>query len=446
MNVVVAWGLAALVLSATPDQVLVLKVGRAITVAGEELEGASILIEAGKIRAIGKDLEVPREARVIALPGAVAMPGIIDCHTATGLRIPNETMADVPFISVLDGVDPSSPALENARRDGVTAVHVMPANATRLGGQGAVLRAAGRMVDEMVLRSPSAMKLSLAPPPGETRMGNMAALRRTFFELFQRIEALAADAAGATPIAVRPETRPDLAALVSLRPAWGSIAWDKVPSEKLAERDRPLVELVRGRLPAFVYCPQASDVFKAFELMDAQGIRATLVLGPDAWKLADVLAGRKDLGPVVLDPRLEVWETDPESGEERRRVTPLALHRAGVRFALQAAPMPATPRGGVFSRRGEVHLWYQAATLVKYGLARKAAFEAITSTPAKVLGLDHRMGTLEPGKDANIAVFSGDPLDVRSWVELVLIEGVEVYRRDKDPDLEMLLRSPRRSF
>ena len=83
---------------------------------------------------------------------------------------------------------------------------------------------------------------------------------------------------------------------------------------------------------------------------------------------------------------------------------------------------------------------------MRYGIPRKKALETITLLPAKILGLDHRLGSLEVGKDADIAIFSGDQLDARSWVQEVLIEGRTVYDREKDADLELLLRSPERPF
>ena len=99
-------------------------------------------------------------------------------------------------------------------------------------------------------------------------------------------------------------------------------------------------------------------------------------------------------------------------------------------------------RGPYFGRSGPYHHWYQAAKLVQYGMPRDKALETITMIPAKLLRLDHRLGSLEVGKDANIAIFSGGPLDARSWVERVFIEGKEVYERGKDRDLERLLKDP----
>jgi len=437
--------MAAAALAAEPaEDIVAIKAGRVITVAGDDLEPGTILIRAGRIEAVGKDLEVPWNARVLNYPRGVAMPALILCHSTVGLRFPNENVPNAPYISVLDGIDPSSKTITNSLRDGIAVAHVIPANATRIGGQGAVVRLTGRTVDEMVIASPSGMKLSLAPPPGETRMESMAALRKTFVDLYAHVRDLELDQAPPAELATKPAAIADLTAVVLSRPPWETIAWEKVPLDKVAPEWRAMVDVVRGRTPAFIYCSTASDVFKAFEIMDANGLKTTLVLGADAYKLADLLASRQGLGPVVLDPELVVWQVDPDSGAEERHVTPRVLFDAGIRFALQAELDPISGPG--FSRDGEHHLWYQAALLVRFGMPRAEALKAVTLTPARILGLEHRMGTIEAGKDANITVFSGDPLDARSWVEHVLIEGKEAYRRDRDPELEMLLKDPEKRF
>jgi len=508
-TLVVLTALTSTVQVASAGEIVAVKVGRAITVSGDDIENATILIEAGRIKAIGKDVAVPAEARVIDRPESVAMPGIVDPHATTGLRDPNEVQANVPYVSVLDGVDPSAVGLEHAVRHGVTAVHCIAGNATRFGGQGAVIRTRGSFVDQMVVKSPSAMKISLSTTSSESRMGNMAAMRKSFYELFSRIRKLgepktekaslitqdtvdgkkdatdakkdaadakkdaadgkkdAADAkeeptdakedagdAKEEPTDAKEDAgdakeavvRPALDALVNLRPTWADIDWSKIPEDKIAERDRPLVDLVRGKLRAHLYCPTATDVYKAFELIDTNGLDATLVLGNDAYKLAKVLAGREGLGPVIISSIFEIWEEDRETGAEKRHITPKALHDGGVEFVIQVRPATRSTRGASFSRRGDGYHWYQAARLVRYGIPRKKALETITLLPAKILGLDHRLGSLEVGKDADIAIFSGDPLDARSWVQEVLIEGRTVYDREKDADLELLLRSPERPF
>ena len=179
LRAVVVAGVACASPSFASDSTAIV-VGRVIPVVGDEIENATILIEAGRIAEIGTDVEVPTGARVVRFPRGVATPGLVNGHSTTGLRVPMERMPETPFVTVLDGIDPSSPGLENARRDGVTTVHVLPSNVTRISGQGAVIRSAGRFVDSMVVKSPSAIKLSLDPPRGETRMSNRASLRRSF--------------------------------------------------------------------------------------------------------------------------------------------------------------------------------------------------------------------------------------------------------------------------
>ena len=432
--------------TASADELVAVKVGRAITVSGDDIENATILIKAGRIEAIGKDVKIPAEARVIDRREAVAMPGIVDVHTTTGLRVPNERLADVPYVSVLDGIDPSSTALEAARRNGVTTIHCISSNSTRFGGQGAVIRSSGRFVDSMIVKSPSAMKISLATTSGESRMGSMAVLRKRFFDLYSRMKSLEEDKSGKAQVISKEEAAPTIDSLINIRPTWEKVDWKKVPEDKIPERERAMVDLVRGKLPAFVYCPTATDVFKAFEIIDANNLKTTLVLNSDGYKLVDVLKGRKNLGPVVLSPTFEMWETDDETGKRKRHLIPKLFHDAGIPFVIQAGGYSSSSRGTMFSRSGYANLWYQAARLVKYGVPRKKAIETITIEPAKVLGLGHRVGSLEVGKDADIAIFYGDPLDARSWVELVLIEGEEVYDRKKDRDLELLLRAPERPF
>ncbi len=430
-------------LAAASDEIVVLKVGRAITAAGKDIEKATIVIEGGRIKSIGAAAETPRTARVVEMPKAVAMPGIVDVHSVNGLRVSNERLANVPYVTVLDGIDPSSPGLENARRHGVTTVHCIAGNVTRFGGQGAVIRTSGRTVDELLVKSPSAMKMSLQPAAGENRMGNIAALRKSFYDFYTRMKALQ-DTGGKAPLLKKKDR--SLTDLVRSRPNWDEIDWKKIPDDKVSERDKPMRDLVQGKLRVFINCPTASDVFKAFELIDTHHLDATLVLGSDAWKLGKVLAARKNLGAVVLNPLLEIWERDPGTGGEKRRLTPVLLHKAGIDFALQAVTDSNFNTGPYFGRSGPYHHWYQASRLVQYGLSRDEAIKTITLAPAKILGLDHRIGSLEAGKDANIAIFSGDPLDARSWVERVFIEGREVYNRSKDRDLELLLKDPERSF
>ncbi len=429
------------------QEVIAIQAGRVITAASADIQNGLIIIENGKVREVGAGLKIPSDAKVFRFPHATAMPGLIECNSTAGLRLANENIPVVPYISVLDGIDPNAVSFRNALRDGVTAIHIIPGDNTRIGGQGAILRPAGPTVDDMLIKSPSAMKISLQPAGGENRMSHMANLRRDFLQLFNYLESLVPSEPGAA-IAEKSSAAADLAPLLQPAPTWKTLDFAKIAEDKIEVQRKPLADVVRGKLPAFIYCPLASDVFKAFEIMETNGVRATLVLGPEAFRARAVLAARKDLGLVVLDAALETMEKDADSGEERRFLAARLLFDAGVRFAVQARESADFRYTStlMFSKEGSYHLWYQAARLVQQGIPRDEAIRAITLNPAKILGLDHRMGSIEPGKDANLAIFTGDPLDVRSWVEAVFIEGREAYRRGKDKELEELLRRPERGF
>lgn len=388
MRTLWAAALAAMAIGAGPDDAAVaIKGARVIPVTGPELENATILVRGGKIEAVGKNLEVPWDARVIDGAKKVVIPGFVEAHTARGTDRPNERLASVPFVSTFDSINPVDPYYEDALRQGITTVCVMPGNDTMIGGQGCVVRPSGVTTESMMVAKNVAMKISLRPKPGVSRMAHLAALRK---ELNDAVELL--------------------------------------KEKKDADpRREPMSRLLKGLLPAYVYCPTASDVHRAAELAETYKFKAKLVLGRDGWKAAAEISKRGV--EVILDPELEYWETDEEKHEEVRRFGAGPLAKAGVKMAFQTDAMPY----------GTSYLWYQAATAVKNGLTRAEALRAVTLAPAEILGLGSRVGSIEKGKDANLVVLTGDPLDAQSWVDTVLIEGKVVYERSRDEKLKRVL-------
>ena len=385
-------GIALLALAAVgaapEDAAVAIRGARVIPVSGPELENAVILVRGGKIEAVGKDLEIPWDARVIDGSKRVVIPGFVEAHTFRGTDRPNERLPSVPFVSTFDSINPVDPFYEDALRQGITAMAVMPGNDTMIGGQGCVVRPVGVTTEAMMLVKNVALKISLKPRPGVSRMAHLAALRK---ELQEASEAL---------------------------------------RDKKAETDvrrEPLFRLLKGLLPAFVYCPTASDVHRAMDLAETYKFKAKLVLGRDGWKAAAEIARRGC--EVVLDPELEYWETDEERHEEVRRFGAAAPAKAGVRFAFQTDGLP----------HGSSYLWFQAATAVRNGLSRSEALRAATLAPAEILGLGSRMGSIEKGKDANLVLLTGDPLDAQTWVDQVLVDGKTVYERAKDEKLKRVL-------
>src|SRR5581483_9641636 len=150
---------------------LAVKGGKIIPVAGPPIEGGVVLIRGGKIEAVGKDVKIPADGKVI-------VPGFVEAHSTRGMDQVNETNPNVPFLSVVDSIDPSQDYFEECRRNGVTTAAIIPGNTTMLGGQGAVVKTAGTYVDEMVVKRSVGIKISLKPVGDRNRMGQLAALRK----------------------------------------------------------------------------------------------------------------------------------------------------------------------------------------------------------------------------------------------------------------------------
>lgn len=379
--------------------------GRIIAITGADIEDGTILIEDGIIKAVGKDVEIPWDAFVMQAEDQVVMPGFVLAHTSDGLDRPNENVPEVPFLSTFDSVDPLSSFFEDSLRDGVAAMLVLPGNNTLLGGTGTVVSPRGRTVEDMLVKRYVGLKISLEPTRNTSRMGHMQRFRRYMDELKDYQEEY---------------DRRKKEAEKEKKPF----------DEQIDPRKQPMIDLLDGKLTAYIYCGVAADVPKALEIIETHKLKAVLVLSPDCYKAASLIA-RKKLR-VVLDPELIVWKTNEEQNAEEMKVVPIIFHEAGVKFAFQTDT----------SRYGRRYLWYQAATAVKYGMSRTEALKSITLYPAQFIGIDDRFGSIETGKEANLIFLTGDPLDAQTWVDKVMLAGEVVYEKDKDQRLKKLLEGP----
>jgi imidazolonepropionase-like amidohydrolase len=440
--------LSLAILSAGPlaaQERLAIKGGKILPVSGPPIDGGVILIRGGKIEAVGKDVAIPSEAKVIDAAGKVVVPGFIETHSTRGMDQVNESNPNVPFLSVVDAIDPSQDYFEECRRNGVTTVAVVPGNNTMFGGQAAVIKTAGTYVNEMVVKRGVGIKISLRPPSDRNRMGHLATLRR---ELDGARDSLASakPADGSTGgAAAGSGDSNDGERATQQQPGRGrggrGAAAPQAPTDADAALVREaLAKLLKGDVLAFVYCELAMDVPQAIKLVNDYKLKAVLVLGQDCYKAAKLIASSKL--PVVLDPTLVFWETDQRSGEDRQVILPRIYREAGVPVTFQVTGGPA---GSLFRAAnlpptvGTNYLWYQAATAVKYGTPAAEALEAITLRPAKTLGVEKLAGSIEAGKDADLAILTGDPLKLDTWVETTIVAGKVVYERDQDRKLKQLL-------
>jgi imidazolonepropionase-like amidohydrolase len=405
-----------------------------ITVSGERIENGTILIRDGKIEAVGTDIELPGEAKVIDATGKVVMPGIVDAHNAAGMSQANEQAAVVPFLSVVDSIDPVDSYFEECRRNGVTTAAVVPGNSTLIGGKAAIVKTAGEYVNDMLVRRDSGLKISLRPTSG-SRMSQMAQLRKELDKAKQALEepkqeSSAEDKATQADKEDQKESEKE-------EDSEESAAEDDQQSAanaKAEDADEGLEALklaLQGKMPVYIYCETGMDALAACRLIDDYQLTAIFVLGRDCYKAAKSLADRHQT--VILDSELVFWETNERTREDTKVVIPEVYLQAGVPFIFQTED-PSSRR-----TLGSSYYWYQAATAVKYGLSEAQALAAITLEPAKVLGIDSMVGSIEVGKDADLVILTGDPLDISSWVESTIVAGQIVYNRDEDKKLERLL-------
>jgi len=419
----VLFGLTVGRAAAAPPAKLALKGGRIIPVVGEDIAQGTLLIENGKITAVGKDVEIPYDAMVVDVSGKVLFPGIISPHTWRGLDRPNENLPVAPYLDVYDAIDPSRLDFEDALRDGVLGIHVIQGNSCVIGGLSRLVHPIGRTPDEMTIRPAVALKLSTSPKSGYDRTNQMADMREAFLELEYYLENLAEKRYEEE---LKKEEKE-----IDVPPEEARKRGRKlIRDEHLDDKHRNLVKLKDGRLDAWIYCGSATDVGPAVQTAKHNGLleHTVFVLGTESYRAVEELkaAGR----PVVLSPELMHQERDPITGELSETFVPKVIHDAELLFALQPNPDASL---------AERYLNYQAARCVRHGIPRRAALEAITLNPARMLGVEDRLGSLEVGKAAYVVVFSGDPLDFNSWVEKAYIDGVLAYDRSKDVRLKELL-------
>ncbi len=422
---------------ASVEAQVALRGGRILTMAGDPIDSGVILIRDGRIEAVGPDLRIPVEFKVIDVTGKVVMPGFIDVHSSGGMGQANERNPNVPFLSVLDTIDAKSPYFEECRRNGITTAGIAPGNSTMIGGQIAALKTDGTFVPEMTLQRLVGIKISLRPPAG-SRMSHLALLRRELNRAKKfKADGLVAAAGGDEAAPAEAESRGEAEVPGDAQGGEGTEAAAQAPTAaQQQEGIKILSKLIGGELLAVIYCETAMDVGQALMLIEEFELRPLLVLGTQVDQAVDLLKVKNY--PIVLDTNLVFWRSQPRTRVEEKISLPKVFNDAGVAYMFQADTNPSR------ATLGSNYLWYQAATAVKYGLPRDRALAALTIEPARALGIDPWVGSIEPGKDADIVVLTGDPLATTTWVEQTLIGGRVVYDRGQDEKLRRLLEQPDR--
>ena len=400
---------ATIALPALSQDLVAVKAKTIHTMAGPSVEDGVILLQNGRIKAIGKqdDVEIPWSAKVIDASDKVVMPTWVIAHSSGGMRGSNESMQNVPWLSVADAVDPGSTFFEGMRRNGVGTIHTMPGNNTLMGGKGMVLRPAGRTVEDMTMAADTGVKLSLMASGG-SRLQKIREMRRAIADIREYL---------ADYNRQKAEFEQEKAA--------GAIAEDKEWDKEIDRKKQAAVDLIEKKMKGWLYVPSFAELSEAMRM--GQELDLTFVLGPNLDEATPML--RRLKAPVVLEPTLEYYETDAETREEEQFCSAKMLADAGVEFALS---LGSGPTGNP---------WWQLGTCVRNGVSRDQALASLTTVPAKMIGMDDQVGSLVEGKLGNLQILTGDPLSATTWVEMVVLEGELVYERSKDPRLQYLFEA-----
>ncbi len=379
------------------------------------IEDGTVLIDGATIAAVGKEVEVPSGVEVIDASGQFVMPGMIDAHCHTGvfadgvgwMHADGNEMTDpiTPHLRAIDAIHPEDIAFRDLREAGITTINTGPGSGNLIGGQTAAIKTAGRTVEEMLLAFPVGMKMALGENPkrvyGEqkktpsTRMGNAGTLREWLSkaQLYAERGARHAKRLADYHAGVEGSTEPE-------------------PFE-LDLKLEALARVLRREIPAHIHAHRADDIMTALRIADEFDLDVVLIHATEGYKVADLLADRMIPcvpGPILFSrSKLELRDMTPRNAG--------ALANAGVKVAIQTDQMSAVR-----------YLRLDAAIAVNEGMKEADAVRAITLTPAEILGIDDRVGSLEEGKDADVVMLSGHPLDIaHGRVRRVLIGGETVF-------------------
>lgn len=371
-------------------------------------ENGYILIENGKIRAVGPMSECPDDAEKVDAEGRYVLPGLVDAHTHIGILEDsvgfegddaNETTDPVtPHLRAIDGIYHTDRSFEEARQWGVTTVISGPGSGNVICGQFAALKTYGRSVDEMVIKEPCALKVAFGENPKSvyheknhapsTRMATAAIFREQLFKAREYME------------------------------AWEDYRNDKEENDKpeFDMRLEAIIPALKRELIVKVHAHRADDILTAIRIAKEFNLDITIDHCTEGYLITDIL--KENQVKVILGPML----TDRSKIELRNQCigAPSILAKAGIPVAIMT-DHPCVPIQ---------HLLLCAAVAVREGMDEEDALRAITINAAKAGRIDDRVGSLEAGKDADIVIFSGHPFDYRTKVDITIIGGKVVHRRD----------------
>jgi imidazolonepropionase-like amidohydrolase len=381
---------------------ILIKNGTVKTMAGPDIENGQVLLDGGKIVAVGQQVDAPADAQVIDAAGCLVTPGLVDGHCHIGLEEAairfegtdgNECTNPVtPHVRAIDAIQPMDETLAQAAAAGVTTAVTGPGSGNVVGGTFVAIKMHGKRVDDMILKYPVAMKCAFGENPKRvyggqkkmpiTRMGTAALLRDLLARTVEYDEAQKAYAAD-------PKNA------------------KKPPVDVKLEAMLPVIH---KEIPLKAHAHRADDIFTALRIAKEFDVDITLDHCTEGHLIVDELV--KEGKGVLVGPTMgdkSKFELKNKSFE-----TPKALNEAGLTMCI-ITDAPVIPLE---------YLSLCAGLAVNAGLDEQEAWKAITINPAKITGIADRVGSLEVGKDADVAIFRGNPItDLQYKTEYTIING-----------------------
>ena len=367
-----------------------LRAAKVLPMTGEVLEDGEVLVVDGKIRAVGKGLGVPEGAQRHEFPSAWITPGFVELHCHVGVSggdINDSVMPHNMDLRTLDLILQDSPELDRAVRAGVTTALIIPGSGSSIGGLGALVKTAGPTFDDRLIRFPGALKIALHARGGNPsrRGGDLGAHRLGLHAMLKITMAEARD----------------------YHVAWLAHEDGGASKPDFNPRLDPLRGLFRREFPCILHAYGQNDTMTSIRILK-WGLDLPMVISHgvyDSFKIGKELAATGV--PMNIGPRQ--YEFD----EARFIGNAGSLHGSGVDISICTdAPVVAQDQ-----------LQLQAAMAVRLGMPDRAALRGLTIVPARQIGIDDRVGSIEPGKDADLVVWNGDPLDPRNAPTWVMVDG-----------------------
>jgi imidazolonepropionase-like amidohydrolase len=387
-------------------QTIAITGGKVYPVSGPVIDGGTVLIVNGRITAVGSNVAVPADAQRIDATGKIVTPGFVNSSTQLGVqeisavRDTRDASARgkdniAAAFTVWDGLNPNSVMLAPARKEGITSFVVMPTGGL-VAGQAALVDVVPGTTTDMVIRAPVAMVAEIgdAQEAGVQSRGELLVKLRELLEdtRFFETHREAFD---------RAQTRPFSASRLDLQ---------------------AMIPVIEGRLPLVVNVDREADIDAAMRIAREFNIKLIIGGGAEAWMMADRLAAAHI--PVLTGAMNNIPSGFASLGQRQENAA--LLNKAGVPVALIG-----NSGGGDEEAFNVRNLKQEAGNAVAYGLAWENALRAVTLTPSEVFGVSDRVGSLQPGREANVVVWSGDPFEFSTRAEHVFVRGREYHDKTR---------------